>query len=37
LESINAINANFKEEFNEEVSDLLIKEIQRGAEKESDY
>jgi RNase H-like domain found in reverse transcriptase len=40
LESVNAINADFEEEFNEfdeEVSDLLIKEVQKEAEKDPDY
>jgi hypothetical protein len=40
LGSVNAINADFEEEFdefNEEVSDLLIKEVQKEAEKDPDY
>jgi len=40
LGSINAINADLEEEFdefNEEVSDLLIKEVQKETEKDPDY
>jgi hypothetical protein len=38
--SVNAINGDFEEEFdefNEEVSDLFIKEVQEEAEKDPDY
>jgi len=40
LGSVNAVNADLEEEFdefNEEVSDLLIKEVQKEAEKDPDY
>ncbi len=40
MESVNAVNEDFEEEFdefNKEVSDLLIKEIQKEAKKDPDY